>query len=192
MERWTAREKEKMHASEAEELRGLILEACHKVLPGCGIPISGITAEEDLGDPKQVVAVMGFTSDSLRGTMAMVAPLKLIRRAYPLELREASRWEFEAFDWAGEIANRLLGRIKGALGVRGVTIEASTPRVLLGEQLQISRTSQSTICSTCLISDDSWVRIWFDAVCVGDQRLFNVSASSALNAPVEDDLLFFD
>lgn len=180
-----------MQANESKELHDLVVEAAAHVLPDCGLAIGEPSeASRDFSEPRQVVAFMGFTGDLLRGTMAVVAPLALMRTAYPLPLKDDVRWEFEVFDWAGEVANRVLGRIKLSLVERGVDIEASTPRVLLGDQLLVTRSTPGTVCSTHFPVGDSWVRVWFDAVAAEDRPLFTAPAVRASFPPEGDVLLF--
>jgi CheY-specific phosphatase CheX len=179
-----------MQASEAAELRAMVMSSAEHILPACGLAI-GAPIDMPTGDPKQVVAFMGFTGDVLRGTIAVVAPLELIRTAYPLPLNDAARWELEAFDWAGEIANRLLGRIKLQLVPKGVSIEASTPRVMAGEQLHVTRSTHGTVCSTCFPVADSWVRVWFDAISAENRPLFVQADARVVNLPPEGDVLLF-
>jgi hypothetical protein len=179
-----------MQTSEAAELKAMVLSSARHILPACGLPI-GEPIEMPTVEAKQVVAFMGFTGDVLRGTIALVAPLELIRTAYPLPLKDAARWELEAFDWAGEIANRLLGRIKLLLFPKGVSIEASTPRVMLGEQLHVTRSTHGTVCSTCFPVHDSWVRVWFDAISAEDRPLFIQAESNLASVPPEGDVLLF-
>lgn len=174
--------------SDAAELSEIVISASRHVFPSCGIPVSEQLTDAVEPTEKQLVAFMGFTGDALRGTMAIVVPTELMRRAYPLPLRE-DRWEFEVFDWAGEVANRLLGRIKVALAARSVDIEASTPRVMLAEQLHVTRSTRGTVCSACFASGDTSVRVWFDAISTEGQPIFGVPSEDF--SPPEGDVLLF-
>jgi hypothetical protein len=178
-----------MLESDAAELSEIVVSASRHVFPSCGIPLA-----EQLGDAvespeKQLVAFMGFTGDALRGTMAIVVPTELMRQAYPLPLRDPDHAEFEVFDWAAEVANRLLGRIKVALAARSVEIEASTPRVMLAEQLHVTRSMRSTICSACFASGNTSLRVWFDAISSEGQAIFGVVSDDFSQA--EGDVLLF-
>jgi CheY-specific phosphatase CheX len=180
-----------METEEAKQLHDLVIQAAAHVLPSCGLAIAEASEiPRDFSEPRQVVAFMGFTGDLLRGTMAVVAPLALMRDAYPLTLHDSARWEFEVFDWTGEVANRVLGRIKLELVARGVEIEASTPRVLLGEQLLVTRSTKGTVCSAHFPCGESWVRVWFDAIAAEDRPLFSAPAHAASPTPEGDVLLF--
>lgn len=178
-----------MLKSDAAELREIVVSACRHVFPSCGIPLSAELAEVVEPPEKQLVAVMGFTGDALRGTMTVVVATDLMREAYPLPLPHDEQAEFEVFDWAAEVANRLLGRIKVALAARSVEIEASTPRVMLAQQLQVTRSTRGTISSACFASGQRPVRVWFDAISSEGQAIFG--AVSEDFSPAEGDVLLF-
>lgn len=184
-----------MQAAEAEELRHLVVGSTLHVLPGCGLqvtePIEPIEPIADESAEKQVVAFLGFTGDALRGTIAIVAPLELLRSAYPLPLAGKPTWQVEVFDWAGEIANRLIGRIRSGLAPLGVMIEASTPRVMQGEQLHVTRSTQGTVCSAYFPVGSSWVRVWFDATSDDERPLFTGASAATTSVPVEGEPVLF-
>jgi hypothetical protein len=175
--------------SDVAELSEIVVSASRHVLPSCGIPVAEQLTNAVEEPDKQLVAFMGFTGDALRGTMAIVVPTELMREAYPLPLRDSERPDFEVFDWAAEVANRLLGRIKVALAARSVEIEASTPRVMLAEQLHVTRSTRGTVCSACFASGNTSVRVWFDAISTEGQPLFGVVGDDFSQA--EGDVLLF-
>jgi len=182
-----------MHAREAVELQRLVIEAARHVLPVCGLDVGELEEDQAAAEGVlQIVAFMGFTGDVLRGTMAIVAPAELLRAAYPLPLNDATRWQLEVFDWAGEVANRLLGRIKLGLSARGADVEASTPRVMLGEHLHITRSTKGTVCSAAFRVRGSVVKVWFDAVSTEGCDLFTVPASIVPSSLPEGDVLLFE
>jgi hypothetical protein len=178
-----------MSASDAAELNEIVVSASRHVFPSCGIQLSSQIADMVATPEKQMVAFMGFTGDVLRGTMAIVVPTELMRKAYPLPLQHDQHAEFELFDWAAEVANRLLGRIKVALAARSVEIEASTPRVMLAEQLHVTRSTRGTVCSACFASGSSSVRVWFDAIGTEAEPIFGVASEDC--SPAEGDVLLF-
>jgi CheY-specific phosphatase CheX len=182
-----------MQNTEVTELQRLVIEAARHVLPACGLAVGEPQeGHVEQANTQQIVAFMGFTGDMLRGTMAIVAPVELLRAAYPLPLNDQTRWQLEVFDWTGEIANRLLGRIKLGLTARGADIEASTPRVMQGEHLHLTRSTKGTVCSASFPVGNATLRVWFDAIWPEDRALFPVSATAAASSPPEGDVLLFD
>ena len=80
------------------------------------------------GEEVIFVGVVGFTSEVMRGALLLAPTRTPLARSYkggPCELR----------DWAGELANQLLGRIKNRLFTYGVEISVSTPVVIKGNCL---------------------------------------------------------
>jgi hypothetical protein len=180
-----------MDASEMDQIREIVIDASRHVFPACGIPIGDACEPGDeAGDTKQLVAFMGFAGPILRGTLALVAPIEIMRSTYPLPLKEGTRWEFEVLDWSGEVANRLLASIKNGLAIRGVDIEASTPRVMLAEHLHVTRSVRGTVCCSCFAIGDSWIKIWFDAMAPDNQKVLR-EAQGPSPMPPEGDVLLF-
>jgi hypothetical protein len=181
-----------MEASDMAEISEIVVAASRHVFPSCGISIGRALEPTDDAtiDTKQLVAFMGFAGPILRGTLTVVAPIELMRASYPLPIKPGARWEFDVFDWSGEVANRLLANIKNGLAVRGVDIEASTPRVMLAEQLQVTRSLRGTVCSSCFAAGDSWVRIWFDAMAPDDHKILRARQASD-PTPTEGDVVLF-
>ncbi|MGK3990368.1 chemotaxis protein CheX [Sorangium sp. So ce136] len=82
-----------------------------------------------------VVSFIGFTGDHLRGSLTIVAPVALITRSHPLREQRALD-EDMVCDWASELANQLLGRVKNRLRPLGLVIVLSTPSAAIGEHLR--------------------------------------------------------
>jgi CheY-specific phosphatase CheX len=180
-----------MRPSDVAEVRKIVVDSARQVFPKCGIPI-GEQREtvEESPSTKRLVAVMGFSGGSLRGSLALVAPVEVMKAAYPLPL-PAAQWELDVFDWSGEVANRLLGRIKNALAERGVEVEPSTPRVLHADSLHAVGTTRRMICSIAFLTKESWIEVWFDAITGQEHSLLSPPDPSRV-APPEGDILLFD
>ena len=120
-----------MLPSETQELREIVVDASRHVFPDLGLPEDIVAAPGRKESPDgQLASFMGFTGRLLRGTLTIVAPLSFIAKTYPLPAKHGFEWELAMYDWSGEMANRVLGRIKNQLASRGVEVEPSTPRVM--------------------------------------------------------------
>jgi CheY-specific phosphatase CheX len=159
-------------SSEAAELTKIAVGAIHCVLDAYGVRAGGPVAHTGELDPTQIVALIGFSGDVLKGTVAIIAPTELVLRTCPPPLREPSFTEREIFDWAGELVNLILGRIKIGLAARGVEVGSGTPRVMLAGELRIERSLETTICSTSISIDDLPLILWLDAVGMRGEPLF--------------------
>ncbi|WP_437735109.1 chemotaxis protein CheX [Sorangium sp. So ce1335] len=113
-------------------------------------------AEPQVTPGNAVVSFIGFTGDHLRGSLTLVAPVSLITRSHPLRDRRELD-EDMVCDWASELANQLLGRVKNRLRPLGLVIVLSTPSAAIGDHLR-AREEQS----------EGFRRLLFDA---GPDRL---------------------
>ncbi len=92
-----------------------------------------------------VAGVVGFTGSAFRGTVLVASTFELIALARPPRLREktlsknsSSDW-LMVRDWAGELANQVLGRIKNRLAAYGVVFDVSPPAALSGTALAFAQ-----------------------------------------------------
>jgi len=76
-----------------------------------------------------VAGLIDFYGDDFRGTLLIAATENFFSRTsyLPHPAPPAT-----VLDWAGELANQLLGRLKNRLYGRGITMEVSTPTSLRG------------------------------------------------------------
>lgn len=99
-------------------------------------------------------AVIGFSSQQMRGTLLLATSSEPLGRTTPIQggpLRE----------WIAELSNQLLGRIKRQLAERGVILAISTPVVLRGEHLRpLSSKELDPLIFAC---DGGSVTVWLDA-----------------------------
>ncbi|MCB9753366.1 MAG: chemotaxis protein CheX [Myxococcales bacterium] len=107
--------------------------ACEAMLPG-GFTRAGDGAEEPEGG---LVSVIGFSGDRVRGVLGVTAPPEAIAATHPLAGTEPALRDEQLYDWVAELANQLLGRIKGGLMDYGVTLWLASPVVLRGVSVRI-------------------------------------------------------
>jgi hypothetical protein len=168
-----------------------VVDAARHVLPACGLVIAGPSADPPHEcESGEVLAGIAITGDALRGMLALAAPAELFYAAYPLPLPERGRPEPLALDWAGEIVNRLVGRIKHALSLRGVVIGATTPRTSLGDPLRASRVTDGTLLAVAFPVAGLSVRVWLHASTA--EGLALPAPPCAVSALLEGDVLLFD
>jgi CheY-specific phosphatase CheX len=107
-------------------IQALAGAACAELMQAYGVelrPSLGWTESDEV----VFSGVMGFVGEQVRGTCLLAAPQATVEAAAP---QGAS-----ARDWAGELANQLVGRLKAKLMARGASIALSTPVVLRGVKL---------------------------------------------------------
>lgn len=173
---------------DAGEIRQVVVDSVRHVLGACGIDVADPITPQEAPDPSEIVAQLGFAGGALRGTLTLIAPSELLRRSCP-PIGNASEWEM--FDWAGELANLVLGRVKVALAARGVDVESSTPRVMRVSQLQGLQATDPPVCNTCFSTKDGQMTVCVDAVGSNDHRLFTAE-SVVDNSLPEGEVFLFD
>lgn len=115
-----------------------------------------------------VGGVVRFTGDQVRGSLAVVSTFDFIARSRPAELRKvalssrrASDWVMVR-DWAAELANQLVGRMKNRVSV---PLVVSPPLALSGQALIIAlpRGDRTRSIALAQANDVVHVRIELDA-----------------------------
>lgn len=106
-----------------------------------------------MADDVLYAGVIGFTGP-LRGTLVLAPTRTLLERS-----RQGSPFEYR--DWAGELANQLLGRIKNRLRGHGAEIHATTPVVLKGHYF--ASFPKVDLSLHCFAAAPGNVSVWFDA-----------------------------
>ena len=121
-----------------ELVRAIGAEMCRELFSGYGVELEDVHDIEDFGDV-DLCGVIGFTGDDMQGTLLLSISSGVIEFMKEQgELEAGAAW-----DWVGELANQLLGRIKNRLLRRGIEIYLSPPLVIQGEHLSPLPRSQS-------------------------------------------------
>lgn len=137
-----------------------------------------------------VAGTIGFTSADLRGAVLMTARRDVLARTWPVELRGRVPSERDVCDWAGELVNQLLGRIKNALVPCGLAIEQSTPTVVTGWRLHRAPASTNVARRYLFEAGGGSIAIYFDAVAARDFSLSEPPGGSP-KAVAEGDVQLF-
>jgi len=150
-----------------ELIQNLTSEACLSLFSDYSLPLQ--PAEQD-DQPLDLLfcAVIGFSSEQMRGTLVLATSREPLGRTTPVqggELRE----------WIAELSNQLLGRVKRQLVDRGVELAISTPIVLRGERLHPMPSKEAAPLK--FVCEGGCVCVWMDAVLVPGLDLSQVQAS---------------
>ena len=135
---------------------------------------------QDDADEILFAGVVGFTGRSMRGTLVFAPTRTLLERSHP-----TLPCEFR--DWAGELANQLLGRIKNRLRAHGVDIYASTPVVLRGHYLASVPRGEMSL--RCFAASPGHLQVWFDAEL--EEGVSLTRPAPAEDGPREGDTILF-
>ena len=135
-------------------LDALMIEVTIDLFAGYGVEVHYLGC--GASDPPEDVTVAGvidFFGDDFRGTLLVAATASFFARTsyLPPPTPHAT-----VLDWAGELANQLLGRLKNRLYGRGITMDVSTPKSLSGAPLSTPKANSTR----AYIFRDSEQQIW--------------------------------
>jgi CheY-specific phosphatase CheX len=182
-----------MQPSERRDFRDIVVRACQHVLPQCGLAVrlqAGNIDDISIGSAEHLAAFIGFSAGAIRGAVTLIAPVDLVRSSYPLVLKSGIEGQLEVFDWSGEIVNRLLGRIKAGLGARGVDVEPSTPKTMMGEHLKMTVSDSSNVCALRFECASASLLVMVDAIAAENEAFFGAPEGDTASQP-EGKLLLF-
>lgn len=118
----------------------------------------------------ELAGMVGFTSESMRGTVMIASTFSLFARSRPAALRDqpvsayvARDWLYLR-DWASELTNQLVGRIKNRLVAFGVSLRVSTPTALSGSALAFATPSSKRTKPLVFTSGSDELWVFFDAI----------------------------
>jgi len=111
-----------------------VVESSARALFGANGLVLGELVREagDVPRDHDIACSIGFTSGEISGAVLMTTRKDIIARSWPTELRHRAPTENDICDWAGELVNQLLGRVKNVLARSGITLQQCTPTVVLG------------------------------------------------------------
>jgi chemotaxis protein CheX len=170
-------------------ISSMIVEMCREMFAANG------ESFQELGDSHSVdterdgllAASIGLSGLAVRGAMVVVARPAFFASTYPVEL--GSPGSVEIFDWAGEVANQLLGRLKNRLGRYSVDFTLSTPTVVRGDRLRLRAGDQAATIRLPMGIREELVDIHFEIEREDDQPLLS-NGPPASASPEGDALLF--
>ncbi len=179
------------HTQTSGQIDALVESAARALFATHGLTLG--TLRMDFGltpEDHDVASSVGFTGPEIRGALLMTTRKDIVELAWPSELRHQSPTERDVCDWAGELVNQLVGRVKNGLVPFGLVLEQSTPTVVTG--WHIHRTPAMTAIARRYLFDagrGSMV-LYFDGAVPEDFALVR-SADESLLSAVEGDVQLF-
>lgn len=137
--------------------------------------------------PSEMVSVVGFTSNEMRGNLAIAATYDFFAGTNVISTQPTDE---QVRDWAGELSNQLLGRIKNKLLAYDLVLSMGTPMVITGLRMDVGKRRTGIAERLAFGSGKGGIETWFEAtVEAGFELEKNESAVEASQS--EGDLLFF-
>lgn len=136
------------------------------------------------GSEPGIAGVIGFTADAMRGSMVVYGYRKVLGA-----MGQTDSSDLALRDWAGEVSNQMLGRLKNKLLAYGVVLSMSTPVVVVGFRLDVSALSGASRIACAARTPHGVIRVSLDAV-AQDGVLLEVKEQIPMGAS-EGELLLF-
>lgn len=116
-----------------ERLDTIIREAARDLFLAYAVALDERIPDTPPSDDRYA-STIGFTSKTCKGALTVTMCRALVEKSLPPELLHDGN-DGLLIDWAGELSNQFLGRIKRKLQARGIEIFLSTPVVFRGRNL---------------------------------------------------------
>lgn len=152
-----------------------------------GAPESVMPADQN---ETMVAAVVGFTGLDMRGSLVLKTAFDVIAAARPAVLSHngvsTNSWSDWVMvrDWAGELCNQTLGRIKNNLRSYGVIVEIGLPTVFSGRAISFAKPKSGSARSFTYEALGRRVWLCLDATFSTDFMLMNAADESAKEGDV--------
>ena len=178
----------------AEYIESIVESQLCAMFEAYGIELERITSSKSMPPSVSIAGLIGFTSDSMRGTLMIASTFALMSRSLPPEVRthqlseHVARDWLQLRDWAAELANQLLGRVKNRLIVNGVTLRVATPTALSGAALAVATPRSARTHPVSFANQQDQVWLFWDALVDPTLELTEPSGETAAN---EGELLLF-
>ena len=173
---------------QAKTVKALTAEACAEMFALLGTPVDLL---ENAHAPPSAHSMTGFIgfSGPIRGSLTISSTADLFLASYPSKT-DAGPDLADLLDWAGEIANQLLGRIKRRFCERGVDFEASTPAAIRGRDIGGRSPVREGVCDLTFRVGADLVGVSFEVTPTADGKIFT-DAAEPIGCSREGDLVLF-
>ncbi len=142
-----------MSENNNEILAGVVAQCVEKVFEAYETELT----RADVSDPgHEVVAVIGYAADQVRGGLALGITKDLAQKTMPTP-------DTPLYDWAGELANQILGRVRNKMLSYKLDIQISTPVVLHGLGVQVAPPGHQGVKVASYKSNEDVVQVLLEA-----------------------------
>jgi hypothetical protein len=160
-------------------LATLLVQMCRDLFAGNGESFEELSGSTEPPDREAglLAASIGLSGQAVRGALVVVARPTFFKHTYPQELG-VPRNEGDLSDWAGELVNQLLGRIKNRLSSYGVDFTTSMPTVVRGDRLQLGTEDPPSVLRFMIVGNER-VDVHFEIERNDDQPLMGKESAEA-------------
>lgn len=173
-----------------EAVRQIVTDSCVDMLGACGLPVGNIAAGRLIAlSEHELAGFIGFTG-RVRGSLIIAASTHTFAATFPSLPGSRPPSADDLLDWAGEMVNQTLGRIKRRFCDRGMDFDTSTPTSVKGRHIGARTPQREGIIDLVLTAGDELVSICFELVPPASGQVFQ-SSVEAIPCSQEGDLVLF-
>jgi chemotaxis protein CheX len=182
----------------------LVAHCCTTLFESLGLRIRRVKdpSAEAPRNGGRCATFVGFGGTELRGAITMDLPIALVAQLHPtaissdeiVKLQDGqlpSDWRLQEnlCDWASELGNQLLGRMKSGLSRHAVTIQASMPATVWGEMVHAKKLRGEGSVELAFASGEHLVLVYFGGTALVPRDLTRAPTADASDEPVEGDII---
>jgi CheY-specific phosphatase CheX len=157
-----------------------MLTACGTSLfASMGVEIVAI-ADAEPNPPRageRVMAFVGFGGSELRGALSLDMPTAFVAQLHPALSEDPAMEKEDLCDWAGELANQLLGKLKSRVAAYGVTLQMSTPSTVWGQMTHARRDRSERFAERHFSASEHRIVLYLDGIALVPVDLTKASAA---------------
>jgi CheY-specific phosphatase CheX len=140
------------------EVASLAATACVELFMAYGVQLAPMSTNLAETEKPMISSIMGFIGPDIRGTLLLAADYGPLLASRPCEGRLR--------DWAGELANQIVGQLKSKLLARGTDLALGTPVVLQGLRVQPLPKNEAAPC--VFAGGNGMVWVWMEIETAND------------------------
>lgn len=138
----------------------------------------------------ELVTVIGYSGEEVKGALGLMGPGHAIASLHPVPDIAKNPTEHMLYDWLGELANQLLGRIKGELLRYGQSVWIASPVVLRGVSIRVASQPEKGIQQYTFSGVFGNLNVWLDFQYPTGLEL-KLLPEEELDHPTAGEILFF-
>lgn len=116
----------------------LLIETTIELFSENGVNVTSVAESQEITwKGPHVIALIGLSTESIRVSLALLAPHPLLRESLPMDDVEIDDKYVQ--DWSGELSNQLAGHLKRKLFPYGYNLILGLPTVVQGNDLQVDQ-----------------------------------------------------
>jgi CheY-specific phosphatase CheX len=179
-----------LNAGQQDTVRSVVTDACVEMLAAYGLPVGCIEPGRLIAlSEHDIAGFIGFTG-RVRGSLIFAASSKVFVSTFPIAAGAPEPPLPDLLDWAGEMTNQTLGRIKRRFCQRGIDFDTSTPTAVNGRHLGGRSPARDGIIDLVLTAGEELVSVRFEVVPPADGQIFKLPVEP-IACSEEGDLVLF-